>query len=371
KGKSTIIPKGKTVNVEGASTVNVEDTSAGNVGDTSAGNVEGTSANTKQKTTTEDIQIIKELDSLHLDTPPETVNSLRAYEKKPGYAQKFLDRMGDSFRWPTSMHENIRSQIFWAFTNEIDADEIDQEFALNCIYFYECLEKGLFNDHKEDWVLVYKQKVVKYGKALTNQQMSDLELEMPGALYFPVDSSLLEKIANPKIPPARAVHSQRSNDGGEYMIKVRVKRVGAEDTSSAMLDYQFNDGKNSNKLYKTVLDIGAPESILPYEIRSHLGKAGWQSVTATAPGYGAPAKLFLAKDPFQISIGDEHNWSGWVTTNTLRVRERVPGDQVDSSLVGNDVLDQLTYVHQKGGGLIFLNARHENQLGTFLNNLSP
>jgi hypothetical protein len=36
--------------------------------------------------TNEDIQIIEELGSLLLDTPPETVDSLRAYEKETGEA---------------------------------------------------------------------------------------------------------------------------------------------------------------------------------------------------------------------------------------------------------------------------------------------
>ena len=72
-------------------TVNVE---AVNVEGTLAGNAEGTSANTKQKSvaTAKDTsaQIIEELDSLHLETPPETVDSLRAYEKDTGEAQRFL-----------------------------------------------------------------------------------------------------------------------------------------------------------------------------------------------------------------------------------------------------------------------------------------
>jgi len=129
--------------------------------------------------------------------------------------------------------------------------------------------------------------------------------------------------------------------------------------------------KTKTKIYKTVLDIGAPETILPYDIIRHLGKAGWHRYTTVAPGYGAPAKLSLAIVPFEVSIGDDLNWSTWVQTNTLRVWERKPGDQVDSSLIGNDVLDQLTYVHQKGEEFLFLNTQHENQLAEFLNNLSP
>jgi len=61
------------------------------------GNVEGTSTNIEQSdmtqnTTTKDIPIIEAFDSLLLDTPPETVETLRVYEKKPGKAQKFLGK---------------------------------------------------------------------------------------------------------------------------------------------------------------------------------------------------------------------------------------------------------------------------------------
>ncbi|CAB4411354.1 unnamed protein product [Rhizophagus irregularis] len=308
KGESTIItPASETVNVEA---VNVE------------GNAEGTSTNTKQNSvaTAKDTsaQIIEELDSLHLETPPETVDSLRAYEKDTDEAQRFLDRMGNDFRWPTSMPQNTRDQVFWVFT-DIYVTEDDQEYALNCIYFYNSLDNGMFDEHKQDWVLVYKQSVVEYGEKKSNKQRSDLDREMPGALYLPVDSLLRGEFLNPKIPAARAVLSQRSAGGGEY----------------------------------------------------NYGTAGWERQAVVAPGYGAPAKLFLATDPFQVSIGDDNNWSRWVQTNTLRVWERKAGDQVDSSLIGNDVLDQFTYVHRSGGGLFFLNQRHEGPLSAYLDNLSP
>ena len=86
------------------------------------------------------------------------------------------------------------------------------------MYFYNSLDRGLFNEHKENWVLVCKQRIVKYGEKKTNQQLSDLDREMPGVLYLPVDSLLRKEIVNPKIPAARAVLSQRSGDGGEYMV---------------------------------------------------------------------------------------------------------------------------------------------------------
>ena len=89
-------------------------------------------AQNTQDTTAEDTtaqNITSTLDALHLDppiTPPETVESLRAYEKEPGEAQKFLgttkfalhtliyfvsltdvfaDRMVHGFTWPASMLE--------------------------------------------------------------------------------------------------------------------------------------------------------------------------------------------------------------------------------------------------------------------------
>ena len=49
--------------------------------------------------------------------------------------------------------------------------------------------------------------------------------------------------------------------------------------------------------------------------------------------YGAPGRLFLACDPFLVSIGDDNGWSNWVKTNTLRVWEAKPGNQVDSFLI--------------------------------------
>ncbi|CAG8554456.1 2907_t:CDS:2 [Funneliformis mosseae] len=75
-----------------------------------------------------------------------------------------------------------------------------------------------------------------------------------------------------------------------------------------------------------------------------------------APGYGAPAKLTLANVPFEISIGDNQNWNSWAQTNTLRV--------------WNETLVTLLWLAMRGG-LMFLNAQHENPLATFLNNLSP
>lgn len=120
--------------------------------------------------------------------------------------------MGNNFRWPTSMPQNTREQVFWVFT-DIDVTEDDQEYALNCIYFYNSLDKGIFDEYKQDWVLVYKQNVVEYGEKKSNKQRLDLDREMPGALYLPIDLLLRKEFLNPKIPAARAVLSQRFANG--------------------------------------------------------------------------------------------------------------------------------------------------------------
>ena len=71
------------------------------------------------------------------------------------------------------MPKNAREHVFWALT-DTDVAEDDQEYALNSVYFYDNLDRGLFNEYKENWVLVYKQRVVKYGerRQISNCQIS-------------------------------------------------------------------------------------------------------------------------------------------------------------------------------------------------------
>ncbi|CAG8632097.1 12199_t:CDS:2, partial [Ambispora gerdemannii] len=305
-------------------------------------------AQNTQDTTAEDTtaqNITSTLEALHLDPPinsPETVESLRAYEKRP-------DHMGNNFRWPASMPDITRSHVFWALTDDsCNVLEGDQEYALNCIYFYDSLDKGMFDGHEKDWVLIYEQTVKKYeSEEYTNQQLGDLDEEMPGALYLPLDPILREKYVNPYIPPARAVLARRNNYG-EYLFGSKELERGMK-----VLSYL---GIN---LMKNTIMISYTKPLLIQVRPGH------------ATGYGSPARLFLARDPFAVSIGDNNSWTHWVQINTLRVWEATPGDQVDSSLIGDDVLKQLTYVHQQGRGLMFLSSRHEPLLTTFLDNLSP
>ncbi|CAG8756385.1 31567_t:CDS:2, partial [Racocetra persica] len=260
-------------------------------------------------------------------------------------------RMGPDFRWPTSMLECYKDFVFWALTDDVNALKGDEEAALNHLYFFDNLDKGAFDTHKNDWVLIYQQKVIKFGPKLTNQEAGAIEDEFIGSIYMPVDQS-----QHMKLRPAKIVRAQ-------------LKRVSETDENSVLLEYNFRDPKN-NKVYDSTLDTGAPETTLPFYVRRQLGKAGWRNIHCYATGYGAPSRVFLASCPFLVSIGDSTNWTKWVQTDTLRVLEMDPGDHVTCSLVGNDVLDQLAYVHEPQNELKFLEEIHEPALATFLTSLA-
>ncbi|CAG8587675.1 5506_t:CDS:2 [Diversispora eburnea] len=269
--------------------------------------------------------------------PPETVDSLHNYETRPGQAQKFL--ADDS------------------------ALEFDDEAGLNLISFFDNLDRGTFDEHKDSWVLIYKQEVKKYGSEYTSKELWDLENEMPGAIYLPVDTKRREDLV--KVAPARTVNARHNED--EHMVRIRVRNLNTN--KIVTIDYNFRDPVENNKLYKSVIDSGAPETTLPYYVRSTLGRQGWNPTSKIARGYGAPSRVFIATASFEMAIGDNNNWSKWVTIDTLRVWQRDPGPHIDSSLVGCDVLDHFFFVHQPNQGYKFLRATDEISLINFINNL--
>jgi hypothetical protein len=120
----------------------------------------------------------------------------------------FVDRVGPKFRWPASMNEANRAMIFFFLADEESSLEFDDETAFNLIFFYDNIDKGSFDEHKGKWVLVYKQEVKKYGPEYTSKELEDLEEEMPGAIYLPVDKSRRGDLV--KSPPARTVSANFS-----------------------------------------------------------------------------------------------------------------------------------------------------------------
>nr|CAG8519278.1 13890_t:CDS:2 [Entrophospora candida] len=238
--------------------------------------------------------------TIEISNPPETVESLHEYETEPGQAQKFLDRMGQNFRWPASMEDCVRATAFFFLADESTL-EFDDEAGFNLIFFYNNLDKGTFDEHKDSWVLVYRQEVKKYGTSeYTSKELEDLEEEMPGAIYLPVDKSRRDDLM--KSPAARTVSARRANQ--EHMVRIQVRRLGT--TNSVILEYNFRDPVEGNKLYKSVIDSGAPETTLPYYVRSRLGRTGWKNFSVNACGYGYPARVLYVSSAFEVAIGDNN-----------------------------------------------------------------
>ncbi|CAG8483391.1 8314_t:CDS:2 [Scutellospora calospora] len=143
--------------------------------------------------------------------PPETLQSLLKYEHKPGQAQRFLARMGKNFRWPFSMPEYLRRH---AFKKIADVEfEFDDEVGFNFIFFYNALDMGEFTGHENEWVTVYNQKVVEYGKEYSDDQLDYVLETMPGAIQLPVDQTRL-----PRSKPAKMAISKRANSGDDYKV---------------------------------------------------------------------------------------------------------------------------------------------------------
>ncbi|RIB22623.1 hypothetical protein C2G38_2033414 [Gigaspora rosea] len=130
-----------------------------------------------------------------------TIESIKKYEKEPDDAEKFLSIIGSNFKWPVSMPDHYRSFVVWALTDDVTRFEHADKAAYNYLVFFDCLDKGEFAMHMDEWVLVYQQKVIEYGQEYTEEQWLEYE-EKPGAIYLP---AYLSKHINAK--PARAMHT--------------------------------------------------------------------------------------------------------------------------------------------------------------------
>src|SRR5207248_3929035 len=115
---------------------------------------------------------------------------------------------------------------------------------------------------------------------------------------------------------------------------VRVRDL-ARTTKTVEIPPDFYDVSNNNKHYTTVIDTGAPETILPYYVK---GCKGWSTKWHVAEGYGHPALQTKASDAFEVLIGDvNNNWSKWVQAE-IKMWEHEPGDKMNYNLVRNDVM---------------------------------
>ncbi|CAG8496624.1 18497_t:CDS:2 [Gigaspora rosea] len=177
---------------------------------------------------------------MNKQSPPETLQSLLKYEYKAGQTQKFLDRVGMNFRWPSSMPEYLRRDAF------IKIFDVDLE---------------------ED------EKVIEYGDEYNDDELNSVFEIMPNAIQLPVD-------------PARLLRSKPAK-----MVRIRIRRPN-DNNIIVTFSYDFYDILH-NKKYTCVVDTGAPNTILPHHARRILGRKGWSRVVTIARGYVVQAKILL------------------------------------------------------------------------------
>ncbi|RIB09886.1 hypothetical protein C2G38_2207601 [Gigaspora rosea] len=219
---------------------------------------------------------------INKQSPPETLQSLLKYEYKAGLAQKFLDRVGINFRWPSSMPEYFRRD---AFIKIVDIDLEEDEVGFNM--------------------------VIEYGDEYNNDELNSVFNIMPNAIQLPVDAARL-----PCSKPAKMVIAQRSNNGSDYKVKIRIRRPN-DNNKIVTFSYDFYDALNHNKKYTCVVDTGAPNTILSHHARRILGRKGWSRTVMIAGGYSAPTRQICASMMFEVSIGDNLNWTKWIQAKII------------------------------------------------------
>src|SRR4051812_21635643 len=96
----------------------------------------------------------------------------------------------------------IRRGTFMYIIDDED-EEYGLEVGLNYLFFYYSLDNGEFAEHKNEWVTVYKQKVVEYGQRYDDDRLSSILESMPGAVQLLVDQTKL-----PRSPPTKKVTVQ-------------------------------------------------------------------------------------------------------------------------------------------------------------------
>jgi hypothetical protein len=82
----------------------------------------------------------------------------------------------------------------YCFNQITDAESnIDVQNGCNIIFFYNALERGEFLGHENDWVTVYNQEIMAYGKKYTDDELNHIFKKMPGAIQLPVNQKSLPR----------------------------------------------------------------------------------------------------------------------------------------------------------------------------------
>ncbi|CAG8619491.1 uncharacterized protein OCT59_019644 [Rhizophagus irregularis] len=258
------------------------------------------------------------------------------------------------------MPEHMRRFCFNQITDS--ESNIDVQSGYNIIFFYNALESGEFLGHENDWVMVYNQEIIAYGKLYSDDELNHIFKKMPSAIQLPVNQKRL-----PRSKKRKMVTTNHVNNASDYKVRASVRRP-EEPGLVALINYTLYDKYNNNKIYECVIDTGAPSTIFPFHIKRTLrGDEGWKKNPITSSGYGEGANEIYATRMFEVRLGDKHDWTKWVQAK-ISVWEQDPGDEVEHALIGNDITDQLAYAHEPKRPIKFLDSTDEEKLTQFLNN---
>ena len=103
------------------------------------------------------------------------------------------------------MPEYMRRHCFFQIT-DYESDIDDVQIGRNIIFFYNALDKGEFLGHENDWVTVYKQEIIEYGKGYNEDELFQILEKMPGVIQLPVNQKSLPRSEKRKMVTTRRIN---------------------------------------------------------------------------------------------------------------------------------------------------------------------
>ena len=109
------------------------------------------------------------------------------------------------------MPERMRRYCFNQITDSVTNNDVQS--GCNIISFYNALESGEFLGHENDWVTVYNQEIIAYGKQYSDDELNHIYETMPSAIQLPVNQKSL-----PRSEKRKMVTTNRINNGCDYKV---------------------------------------------------------------------------------------------------------------------------------------------------------
>ncbi|PKK75112.1 hypothetical protein RhiirC2_737376 [Rhizophagus irregularis] len=95
----------------------------------------------------------------------------------------------------------MRRHCFFRITDyESNIDDVH-----NIIFFYNALDIGEFLGHENDWVTVYNQEIIEYGKEYSDDELIQIFEKMSGVIQLPVNQKSLPRSEKRKMVTTRRI----------------------------------------------------------------------------------------------------------------------------------------------------------------------